>query len=45
MGGKVCCFIGHRKIDNGVELTQRVEETIRDLIENKGVNISYFGVG
>ena len=32
MEGKVCCFIGHRKIDNGVELTQRVEETIRDFI-------------
>ena len=43
MEGKVCCFIGHRKIKNGVELTQRVKETIRDLIENKGVNTFLFG--
>ena len=43
MEEKVCCFIGHRKIDNGVELTQRVEETIRDLIKNKGVRTFLFG--
>ncbi|MBQ8320427.1 MAG: hypothetical protein IJX81_06065 [Clostridia bacterium] len=43
MESKACCFIGHRKIDNGVELTQRVEETIRDLIKNKGVTTFLFG--
>ena len=43
MDGKVCCFIGHRKIEKSVELTQRVEETIRDLIKNKGVRTFLFG--
>ena len=43
MEGKVCCFIGHRKIEKSIELKQRVEETIKDLIENKGMNIFLFG--
>ena len=41
--GKVCCFIGHRKIDKSVELTQKVKNVIIDLIENKGVNTFLFG--
>ena len=43
MDGKVCCFIGHRKIEKSIELKQRVEETIKALIQNKGVNIFLFG--
>lgn len=43
MKGKVCCFIGHRKIDKSVELTQKVRNVINDLIENKGVNTFLFG--
>ena len=43
MEGKVCCFIGHRKIEKSVELTQRVRAVINDLIENKGVNTFLFG--
>ena len=41
--GKVCCFIGHRKIDKSAELTQKVSDVINDLIENKGVNTFLFG--
>ena len=43
MTGKVCCFIGHRKIDKSIELTQRVRDVIIDLIENKGVQTFLFG--
>ena len=43
MESKVCCFIGHRKIDKSVELTQRVSAVIQDLIENKGVQTFLFG--
>ena len=43
MDGKVCCFIGHRKIEKSLELKQRVEETIKDLIQNKCVNTFLFG--
>ena len=43
MGEKVCCFIGHRKIEKSVELTQRVSAVIQDLMENKGVTIFLFG--
>ena len=43
MDGKVCCFIGHRKIEKSIELKQKVEETIKDLIQNKCVNIFLFG--
>ena len=43
MEGKVCCFIGHRKIEKSIELKQRVEEIVNDLIENKGVSIFLFG--
>ena len=43
MTGKVCCFIGHRKIDKSIELTQRVRDVIQDLMENKGVTIFLFG--
>ncbi len=43
MEGKVCCFIGHRKIEKSVELTQRVSDVINDLIENKGVRTFLFG--
>ena len=40
---KIVCFIGHRKIEKSIELKQRVEETIKDLIENKGANTFLFG--
>lgn len=43
MEGKVCCFIGHRKIDKSVELTQKVSNLIQDLIEDKGVSTFLFG--
>lgn len=43
MESKVCCFIGHRKIDKSAELTQKVSDVINDLIENKGVNTFLFG--
>ena len=43
MEGRVCCFIGHRKIEKNIELRQRAKEVITDLIENKGVNIFLFG--
>ncbi len=43
MESKVCCFIGHRRIDKSVELTQRVRNLIQDLIENKGVQTFLFG--
>ena len=43
MEEKVCCFIGHRKIEKSVELTQRVRAVINDLIENKGVTTFLFG--
>ena len=43
MESKVCCFIGHRKIERSVELTQRVKDVINDLIGNKGVTTFLFG--
>ena len=43
MEGKVCCFIGHRKIEKSIELKQRVKDVINDLIENKGVITFLFG--
>ena len=43
MESKVCCFIGHRKIEKSVELTQRVRAVINDLIENKGATTFLFG--
>ena len=36
--GKVCCFIGHRKINLTKELEDNLIKTIEDLIINKGVN-------
>ena len=42
MESKACCFIGHRKIEKSVELTQRVRAVINDLIENKGVTTFLF---
>lgn len=43
MEGKVCCFIGHRKIEKSIDLTQRVRDVINDLIENKGATTFLFG--
>ena len=43
MESKACCFIGHRKIEKSVELTQRVRAVIYDLIGNKGVTTFLFG--
>ncbi len=36
--GKVCCFVGHRKINLTKELEDNLIKTIEDLIINKGVN-------
>ena len=43
MTRKVCCFIGHRKIEASIELTLRVRGVIADLIENKEVTTFLFG--
>ena len=41
--GKVCCFVGHRKINLTKELEDNLIKTIEDLIINKGVNRFLFG--
>ena len=38
MESKVCCFIGHRKIEKSVELTQRVRNVINDIKKMKNIN-------
>lgn len=43
MEGKVCCFIGHRKIERTDEMVERLKDIINDLIFNKGVKTFLFG--
>ena len=38
-----CCFFGHRKINKTSELITKLTETIKNLIENKGVDTFLFG--
>lgn len=40
---KVCCFFGHRKIDETLELRNLLYETIESLIINHGVRTFLFG--
>lgn len=43
MGKQTCCFIGHRKIQNQEEVRKKVEEVVRTLIVEKGVEKFNFG--
>lgn len=43
MNEKICMFCGHRDIINKVEIEYKVTEIIKDLIENKSVNIFHTG--
>lgn len=43
MEGKVCCFIGHRKIEKTPELRDKLINTLRMLIAEKGVSKFLFG--
>ena len=38
-----CCFIGHRKIIETQELIERLQDTIENLIKEKGVKTFIFG--
>lgn len=40
---KVCCFIGHRKIDTTKELKDKLFNLIEDLIKDKNVRVFLFG--
>ena len=40
---KVCCFIGHRKIDLIKELEEKTKNVVEDLIINKEVATFLFG--
>lgn len=41
--GKVCCFIGHRNVKKTTELKEKLINTVRWLITEKGVNKFLFG--
>ena len=41
--GKSCCFIGHRTVKDAKEVQRRVRETIRLLVEERGVTRFLFG--
>ena len=43
MENKVCCFIGHRKIDKTPKLRENLLNIIEDLIVNKSVSTFMFG--
>ncbi len=38
-----CCFFGHRKVPNAVEIKNKVYKEVENLIVNKGVCIFLFG--
>ena len=40
---KICCFIGHRKIDVTVELKQAIYNYVESLVVNENVKIFLFG--
>lgn len=42
--GKVCCFIGHRNVKKTTELKEKLINTVRWLITEKGVNKFLFGI-
>ena len=41
--GKVCCFIGHRNVKKTTELKEKLMNTVRWLITEKGVDKFLFG--
>lgn len=43
MINKTCCFFGHRKIDDTVEMRTRLYETIEKLIVEENVDTFLFG--
>ena len=43
MKERTCCFIGHRKIENTLELRTKLSETIERLIKDKNVDTFLFG--
>ena len=43
MDGKVCCFLGHKKIDKSDELRKSLYNTIEELITQKNVDTFLFG--
>lgn len=43
MKGKICCFIGHRKIEITNELELSIRHILKMLIENEGVRTFAFG--
>lgn len=43
MEEKVCCFIGHRKIEKNLSLENKILNIIEDFIVNK--NVKYFLLG
>ena len=40
---KICCFIGHREIENEIEIERILRILIEDLIVNNGVDTFLFG--
>ena len=45
MGIKICCFIGHRKIEESKELKQAIYDYVENLIVNENVKAFLFGSG
>ena len=43
MEGKVCCFLGHKKIDKSDELRKRLYNTIEELITQENADTFLFG--
>ena len=41
---KICCFFGHRKINNSENLKTKVYEAVENLILNHGVKTFYSAV-
>lgn len=40
---KICCFVGHRKIDITIKLRQELYDYIKNLIVNENVKVFLFG--
>ena len=40
---KICCFIGHRKIEITIELKQAIYDFVENLIVNENVKVFLFG--
>ncbi len=43
MKEKVCCFFGHRKINDTMELREKLQRIIENLIINEGIDTFLFG--